>query len=195
MKIELHRITIWELVDGYVDDAEAGVRGYGGRLDIRPPYQREFVYGEKERNAVISTVMKGFPLNVMYWARNLDGTFEVMDGQQRTISLCRYANGDFSWGELDMGAKFFHRQPEDVQRKFLDYELMVYFCEGEPSEKIDWFKIYDPSRRRRGDGTLAPLPEGDQLGGDVVPEVPERDKRIGVGAPLQGVRREVLQPA
>ena len=141
MTIELHKVTVRELADGYVDDVENGVRGYGGRLDIRPPYQREFVYREKERDAVISTVMKGFPLNVMYWVKKSDGTFEVMDGQQRTISLCRYANGDFSWGELDLAAKFFHRQPEDVQRKFLDYELMVYFCEGEPSEKIDWFKV------------------------------------------------------
>ena len=141
MKIELHKITVRELVEGYVDDAESGVRGFDGKLDIRPAYQREFVYKEKERNAVISTVMKGFPLNVMYWAKNSDGTFEVMDGQQRTISLCQYFNGDFAWGELDLAAKYFHRQPEDVQRKFLDYELMVYFCEGEPSEKIDWFKV------------------------------------------------------
>ncbi len=141
MKIELHRIKIRDLVDGYVDDAESGVRGFLGLLDIRPAYQREFVYKEKERNAVISTVMKGFPLNVMYWAKNPDGTFEVMDGQQRTISLCQYFNGDFAWGELDLAAKYFHRQPEDIQRKFLDYELMVYFCEGEPSEKIDWFKV------------------------------------------------------
>ena len=124
MKIELHRIKIRDLL-----------------LDIRPAYQREFVYKEKERNAVISTVMKGFPLNVMYWVKNPDGTFEVMDGQQRTISLCQYFNGDFAWGELDLAAKYFHRQPEDIQRKFLDYELMVYFCEGEPSEKIDWFKV------------------------------------------------------
>ena len=62
MNIELHRIKVRDLVDGYVDDAESGVRGYGGRLDIRPAYQREFVYREKERDAVISTVMRGFPL-------------------------------------------------------------------------------------------------------------------------------------
>ena len=135
MTIELHKVTVRELVEGYVDDAETGVRGYGGRLDIRPPYQREFVYKEKERNAVISTVMRGFPLNVMYWVKKADGTFEVMDGQQRTISLCQYAAGDFAWGELDLGAKYFHRQLPDVQRKFLDYELMVYFCAGPPSEK------------------------------------------------------------
>lgn len=100
MKIELHRITVRELVEGYVDDAESGVRGFGGKLDIRPAYQREFVYKEKERNAVISTVMKGFPLNVMYWAKNPDGTFEVMDGQQRTISLCQYLTGIFRGASL-----------------------------------------------------------------------------------------------
>ena len=65
MKIELHRIKIRDLVDGYVDDAESGVRGCGGLLDIRPAYQREFVYKEKERNAVISTVMKGFVFRSM----------------------------------------------------------------------------------------------------------------------------------
>ena len=141
MKIELQKVTVRELVDGYVDDDENGVRGYGGKLDLRPPYQREFVYKEKERNAVISTVMKGFPLNVMYWVKKEDGTFEVMDGQQRTLSLCQYAAGDFAWGELDMAAKYFHRQPEDMKARFLDYELMVYFCEGTASEKIDWFKV------------------------------------------------------
>ena len=103
MKIELKKIAIRELVDGYVDDPERGVSGYGGRLDIRPEYQREFVYKEKDRDAVIRTVMRGFPLNVMYWAKKKDGTFEVMDGQQRTISICQYVAGDFAWGDLELG--------------------------------------------------------------------------------------------
>ncbi|MDR0566876.1 MAG: HNH endonuclease, partial [Prevotellaceae bacterium] len=68
MKIELKEITIHELTDGYKDDGENGVVGYGGRLDIRPPYQREFIYKDKQRDAVIDTVTNGFPLNVMYWA-------------------------------------------------------------------------------------------------------------------------------
>lgn len=140
MKIELKKITIRELVKDYVDDPERGVSGYGGRLDIRPEYQREFVYKEKDRDAVIRTVMRGFPLNVMYWAKKKDGTFEVMDGQQRTISICQYVAGDFAWGDLEFGKKYFHRQPKDIQNKFLDYELMVYLCEGEESEKIDWFR-------------------------------------------------------
>ena len=140
MKIELQKITVRELVKDYVDDPERGVTGYGGRLDIRPEYQREFVYKEKDRDAVIRTVMRGFPLNVMYWAKKKDGTFEVMDGQQRTISICQYVAGDFAWGDLELGKRYFHRQPEDIRKKFLDYELMVYLCEGEESEKIDWFR-------------------------------------------------------
>lgn len=140
MKIELKKIAIRELVEGCVDDPERGVSGYGGRLDIRPEYQREFVYKEKDRDAVIRTVMRGFPLNVMYWAKKKDGTFEVMDGQQRTISICQYVAGDFAWGDLELGKKYFHRQAKDIQDKFLDYELMVYLCEGEESEKIDWFR-------------------------------------------------------
>ena len=96
MKIELKQITIGEVVKGYQDNLEAGVVGYDGKLDIRPPYQREFVYNGEQRDEVIRTIRKGFPLNVMYWVVRDDGTFEVMDGQQRTISLCQYVNGDFS---------------------------------------------------------------------------------------------------
>ena len=96
MNIELKEITVRDLTNGYKDNAEDGVIGYQGKLDIRPPYQREFVYGDKERNAVINTVQKNFPLNVMYWAVREDGNFEIIDGQQRTISLCQYVNNDFS---------------------------------------------------------------------------------------------------
>ena len=84
MKIKLHEISIAELTNGYVDNNESGVRGYGGKLDIRPPYQREFVYDDAQRNAVIETIFKGFPLNVMYWAVRDDGNYEIIDGQQRT---------------------------------------------------------------------------------------------------------------
>ena len=93
MEIKQTEITIRELTEGFSDNAEDGVVAYGGKLDVRPPYQREFVYDEKKRNAVIETIFKGFPLNVMYWVKNEDGTFEVLDGQQRTISFCQYING------------------------------------------------------------------------------------------------------
>ena len=89
MKITLKEISVRDLVQDYQDQAENGVTGYGGKLDIRPPYQREFIYKDKQREAVIDTVTKNFPLNVMYWAVRADGGFEVIDGQQRTISICR----------------------------------------------------------------------------------------------------------
>ena len=78
-----------DLVSGYADNGDEGVVGYDGRLDIRPAYQCEFIYKDKQREAVVDSVMHGFPLNVMYWAKRGDGTFKVMDGQQRTISLCQ----------------------------------------------------------------------------------------------------------
>ena len=96
MQIELKEITVSELTNGYQDNEENGVVSFAGKLDIRPPYQREFVYGDNERNAVIDTLQKDYPLNVMYWAVREDGNFEVIDGQQRTISFCQYVNGDFS---------------------------------------------------------------------------------------------------
>jgi hypothetical protein len=85
MKIELKEITIQGLTDGFADNAEQGVVAYGGQLDIRPPYQREFIYKDAQRNAVIDSVRKDFPLNVMYWAVRDEGGYEVIDGQHRTV--------------------------------------------------------------------------------------------------------------
>ncbi len=81
MDIQLKEITVRELTEGYEDNQESGVIGYGGKLDIRPPYQREFIYKDKQRDAVIDTITKDFPLNVMYWAERDDSNFEVIDGQ------------------------------------------------------------------------------------------------------------------
>ncbi len=140
MNIELKEITVRELVNGYKDNNDDGVIGFGEQLDIRPPYQRNFVYDPKERNAVINTLQKDFPLNVMYWAVRDASTssaqeFEVIDGQQRTISICQYVNGDFSIDGLA-----FHNLPKDKQEQILNYKLMVYFCSGAPSEKLAWFE-------------------------------------------------------
>jgi len=135
MKIELKEIKVRDLTKGYEDNQEGGVIGYDGKLDIRPPYQREFIYKDKQRNAVIDTITKDFPLNVMYWAVRDDGNFEIIDGQQRTISICQYVDNDFSINGLA-----FHNLPKDKQEQILDYEVMVYFCEGTDSEKLEWFK-------------------------------------------------------
>ena len=135
MKIELKEITVRELTDGYKNNDEEGVVGYGGKLDIRPPYQREFIYKDKQRDAVIDTITKNFPLNVMYWAVREDGNFEVIDGQQRTISICQYVSGEFSFKD-----RYFHNLQKDEQEQILNYKLMIYFCEGTDKEQLEWFR-------------------------------------------------------
>ena len=115
MEIQELKVTIGQVYEGYFNDAEEGVVGYDERLDIRPKYQREFVYKDKQRDEVIRTVMKGLPLNVIYWCKvkKEDGSdgFEVLDGQQRTISVCEYVDGTFSVDD-----KYFYNLPSDKQK-------------------------------------------------------------------------------
>lgn len=153
MKIELREISVGEVADGYTDSAEEGVVGYSGALDIRPKYQREFVYDEKKRNAVIETIRRDFPLNVMYWVVNDQGTYEVMDGQQRTISFCQYVNGDFSI-PVDGHPMAFHNLPNSLTEQILSYKLMVYLCSGSDKEKLDWFRIINIAGERLTDQEL-----------------------------------------
>jgi hypothetical protein len=149
MKIELKEITIQELANGYKDNAEEGVVGYGGKLDIRPPYQREFIYKDKQRDAVITTVTTDFPLNVMYWAVREDGNFEIIDGQQRTISVCQYVNAEFSYKNL-----YFHNLKDDQQKQILNYKLMIYLCSGTDSERLEWFRTINIAGEKLTDQEL-----------------------------------------
>lgn len=149
MKIELHRIKVKDVFSQYYDSEEEGVVGYDGKLDIRPKYQREFVYDDKKRAAVIDTINKGFPLNVMYWAKTGDNTYEVLDGQQRTISFCQYLNGDFSFD-----GKYAHNLTPDQREKIENYDLFIYICEGTDSEKLDWFKIINIAGEKLTDQEL-----------------------------------------
>lgn len=147
-----HKLTVRELVNGYLN-VEIGdcVRGFGGLLDIRPEYQRKFIYEDDQQKAVIKTVFKDFPLNVMYWAVNRndngDATYEVLDGQQRTLSICEYVYGKDGKGNgLGVNLKggdtsqTFANLTEDEQNQILDYKLDVYLCEGTEDEKLDWFE-------------------------------------------------------
>lgn len=136
MEIKLREIPIREVVKNYLNNDEEGVVGFDGKLNIRPKYQREFVYNDKQRDEVINTIKNNFPLNVMYWAKNDDDTYEVLDGQQRTISFCEYVSGTFSLNNLA-----FHNLTDVEQNQILDYKLMIYICTGNDKEKLDWFKI------------------------------------------------------
>jgi len=149
MNITKVQIPIRDLVKDYKNDPSDGrVSGYGGKLDIRPPYQREFVYKDKQRDAVIVTIKNGFPLNTIYWAVTPNG-FEVLDGQQRIISICQYVNGDFA---LDY--QFFHNLTQDEKDVILDYKLDVYQCDGTDAEKLAWFQTINIAGEKLTDQEL-----------------------------------------
>lgn len=142
MNIERKQVTICELINGYKEKGQAGIEGvvaYGGKLNVRPPYQREYIYQTKERDEVIRTLMKGFPVNVMYWAKVGDDGYELMDGQQRTISIGRYAAKSEQTFAVDY--QYFFNLEEDEQKAMLDYVLDIYVCDGTPSEVLAWFKV------------------------------------------------------
>lgn len=136
MKIEERKVTIRELSESYQDDGDGGVYALGGKLTVRPAYQREFVYKDAQRDAVIESINHGYPLNVMYWAKSGEDEYEVLDGQQRTISICSYIHKDYS-----IDHRYWQNLTKDEQDKILDYELTIYICEGTESEKLDWFRI------------------------------------------------------
>ena len=153
MEITLKNITVGEVCEGYFNDAEEGVTGYNDLLNIRPKYQREFIYKEQQRNEVIRTINKGLPLNVMYWCKIKDDqgndAYEVLDGQQRTISFCEYVDGSFSVDD-----KYFYNLPADQKKKILDYELFIYICDGTDSEKLEWFRIINIAGEKLTDQEL-----------------------------------------
>lgn len=147
MEIRQENITIRELIKGYENKGYDGVVAYEKKLDVRPPYQRNFVYDYKQKAAVIDSVMKGLPLNIMYWADREDGTFEVIDGQQRTISVCDFAQGVFSV-EMDNDLLGFTNLSDEKQKQFLDYKLLIYVCKGTDDEKLSWFRTINIAGER-----------------------------------------------
>ncbi len=135
MKITEIKVKVSELAQGYEDNAENGVVAWNKKLDVRPAFQREFVYDEKKRNAVIDTLIKGYPLNIMYWAKNADDSYEIIDGQQRTISICQFLNNEFSFNN-----RIFSGMTQSEKDEINSYELTVFVCEGNDREKLDWFE-------------------------------------------------------
>lgn len=153
MKIVPKQIKVREVLDSYADNGDDGVFAYGGRLAIRPPYQREFFYDNEQAEAVIQTVLKGFPLNVMYWVRVGNDRYEVLDGQQRTLSVMQYLKHQFSI-TLDGKKYYWDALPDDKYNAIMNYEFMVYICEGEESEKLEWFKVVNIAGEKLSDQEL-----------------------------------------
>lgn len=141
MKIDFQEKTIKEVFNGYKDSGDDGVVGYGGKLNIRPPYQRNFVYTKPEQyEEVIRTVLKDFPLNIMYWVKTGDDTYEVLDGQQRTLSIMMFLSHkfDIEWNGMRV---YWDSLTNDEYDRLMNYTLKIYICEGNDSEKMAWFKI------------------------------------------------------
>lgn len=153
----LKGMTIRKLTDGYENtvDAKPGESGPGEvtsrpfekdgpKLIIRPPFQRNFVYKEDAQVKVLDTVSKNFPLNVMYWGINADGDYEIIDGQQRTLSICRFVHDpDFYSSGLfgNDSPRRFKSLDKREQKTILDYDkLMVFVCKGDDDERLDWFR-------------------------------------------------------
>lgn len=145
MKIESKKVTVREIYEGYTDNEEdESVKAYGGILTVRPAYQREFIYDAKKQEAVIQTILKNFPLNTMYWAKNDDG-LEVLDGQQRTLSIMRFLKHKFA---ITIDGKQYYEDslPDDMYEQLMNYDrFTIYLCEGTDKEKLDWFKVVNTS--------------------------------------------------
>ena len=146
MKTELKIHTVRQICDGFeYNELEGkGLYGLAGQLTVQPEYQRNYIYADGKRDvAVIESVLKGYPLGLIYFNRKEDGRLEVLDGQQRITSLGRFLKNKFAV-KINGLEQIFDGLDEGLQNKILNTELLVYICEGEgeqAEEEIkEWFK-------------------------------------------------------
>lgn len=145
MKTTLHtNWTVGDVCKGFVFDRNEGkgLFGLDGHLIIQPEYQRNYIYGDGKRDvAVVKSLLKGYPLGLIYFVKNADGMYEVLDGQQRITSFARYVNKSWPFAvELDGKPRYFDSLDADQQKLIVDAPLTIYVCEGEPSEIQAWFE-------------------------------------------------------
>ena len=144
METKLHtEWTIADICDGFVyNELEAkGLFGMGGQLTIQPEYQRNYIYADGKRDvAVIDSVLKGYPLGVIYFNRTADGRLEVLDGQQRITSLGRFYNGKLGIKDENGLPQSIGSIAKEKREKFLATELLIYECEGTEAEIKEWFR-------------------------------------------------------
>lgn len=141
MKTELRHYTVGQVLDGFVyNELEGkGLFGLSGKLVIQPEFQRHYIYNDGKKDvAVIHSLLKGYPLGLIYFNVNGD-TLEVLDGQQRITSIGRFVTGKFAI-KVDGKEQTFSSLPKDVQKGLLASELLVYECEGAETEIKDWFR-------------------------------------------------------
>ena len=144
MKTELlTEVTIEEICKGfqYSELEGKGLFGWGGKLVIQPEYQRNYIYADGKRDvAVVDSLIKGYPIGLLYFVKAADGKFEVLDGQQRITSVGRFLTEKFAYPGADGHERNFSSLPADLKEKLLKTPLTIYICEGEESEIKEWFK-------------------------------------------------------
>ena len=145
MKTTLHTDwTVGDVCKGFIYDKNEGkgLFGLGGKLIIQPEYQRNYIYGDGKKDvAVVDSLLKGYPLGLIYFVLNADGMYEVLDGQQRITSFARFVNQSWPFAvERNGKPRYFNSLDSDDQKKILETKLTIYVCEGEPSEIQEWFE-------------------------------------------------------
>ncbi len=144
MKTTLHtQWTVADICDGFVyNELEAkGLFGMGGLLTIQPEYQRNYIYADGNRDvAVIDSVLKGYPLGVIYFVKTADNRYEVLDGQQRITSLGRFYNGKLGIIDENGLPQSIGSLPKEKRELFLSTRLLIYECEGSEAEIKEWFR-------------------------------------------------------
>lgn len=145
MKTTLHTDwTVGDICKGFIYDKNEnkGLFGLNGQLVIQPEYQRNYIYGDGKKDvAVVESLLKGYPLGLIYFVKNTDGMYEVLDGQQRITSFARFVNQSWPFAvERNGKPRYFNSLDPDEQKIITEAPLTIYVCEGEPSEIQKWFE-------------------------------------------------------
>lgn len=145
MKTTLHTDwTVGDVCKGFIYDKNEGkgLFGLGGKLIIQPEYQRNYIYGDGKKDvAVVESLLKGYPLGLIYFVKNADGMYEVLDGQQRITSFARFVNQSWPFAvERNGKPRYFNSLDPDEQKRIVEAPLTIYVCEGKPSEIQEWFE-------------------------------------------------------
>jgi hypothetical protein len=145
MRTTLHTDwTVGDICEGFVFDKNEnkGLFGMDGQLIIQPEYQRNYIYGDGKKDvAVVESLLRGYPLGLIYFVENVDGKYEVLDGQQRITSFARFVNMSWPFAvDIDSKPRYFDSLDENLKEKIVDAHLTIYVCQGEPSEIQEWFQ-------------------------------------------------------
>lgn len=143
METELKQYSVKAITDGFVyNELEGkGLFGLAGKLTIQPEYQRNYIYADGKKDvACIDSILKGYPLGLIYFNKLPNGHLEVLDGQQRITSIGRYVTGKFAIVDEDGNRQYFSGLSVEQQNKILSTNLLVYVCSGTEKEIKEWFK-------------------------------------------------------